>query len=310
MSMIELHRLMLRDQVRNEAYKKAIFAAIRPGDTVIDLGSGTGVLAMWCAQAGAKRVHAIEAADIAPLTKQLVKDNRLDKVIKVWPVPSTEVAFPDRADWIVTETFGSHPFEENTYEFVRDALQRLCKPSAKVLPAAVSSYIALGSFEERRKDWDLFSEPLLGLDLSRLAPLTRGLMYAERCDALSELLSAPVQLERVSFTERVASKRSLRASLLAGADGVVSGLVHWFEAELVPSVILSSAPTAPSTHWRQIFMPLDAPLLVRKGDALEATIELDTRLEVGIRIRWRVDFRGEVQPLNGHGAKTPGKKAR
>ena len=50
------HRLMLADAERMRAYQQAIAARVRPGQRVLDLGTGTGVLAMWAAQAGAEVV--------------------------------------------------------------------------------------------------------------------------------------------------------------------------------------------------------------------------------------------------------------
>ena len=52
------HKDMLRDVVRTSAYHDAIRLLVQPGDRVIDFGSGTGVLAIFAARAGA-RVEAI-----------------------------------------------------------------------------------------------------------------------------------------------------------------------------------------------------------------------------------------------------------
>ena len=287
MSMVELHRLMLRDARRNEAYQKAIREVVRPGDVVVDLGAGTGLLAMWCAQAGAKRVHAIEAADVSALGEQLVRDNQLHKIVKFHHLPSTELELKERADVLVTETFGSHPFEENTHEFVRDARQRLLKPGGRVLPSHVSVFAGPATFEDKRLDWDLFGRPLCGLDLSRLAPFTRSQMYAEVCPA-SALLAEGVLLERVELGDATKSKRTLRGDWKVTRGGALSGLVQWFEAQLSPKVVLSTSPALPPTHWRQIFYPLDAPLQVKPGDLVRAEIHLDTRLDADLSVKWKV----------------------
>ena len=34
----EVHRTMIRDRVRTEAFKRAIEAVVRPGDVVLDVG--------------------------------------------------------------------------------------------------------------------------------------------------------------------------------------------------------------------------------------------------------------------------------
>lgn len=287
MSMVELHRIMLRDERRNEAYKKAIFATVKPGDTVIDLGAGTGVLSMWCAQAGAKRVHAIEAADVSELGEALVKDNKLEKVVKFWHMPSTELELKERADVLVSETFGSHPFEECTHEFMKDARERLCKPNARILPSHVSVFAAPATFEDKRLDWDLFARPVGGLDLSRLTQMTRDQMYAEACPA-DALLAEPALLERVELGGPAKSQRKMQAVWKANRAGVVSGLVQWFEATLSPEVTLSTSPLLPPTHWRQIFYPLPAPIKVKVGETLRAEVRLDTRIDEPLSVTWKM----------------------
>ena len=55
---------MLNDRARTDAFIRAIEATVRPGDVVVDLGTGTGVLALAAARAGARRVYAIEASGV------------------------------------------------------------------------------------------------------------------------------------------------------------------------------------------------------------------------------------------------------
>src|SRR5262245_63120074 len=54
------HDLMLQDRLRMNAYRKAIFETVRPGDRVLDLGTGTGILAQWALEAGAQRVFGVD----------------------------------------------------------------------------------------------------------------------------------------------------------------------------------------------------------------------------------------------------------
>ena len=290
MSMVELHRLMLRDKVRNAAFAQAISKQVRPGDVVVDLGAGTGLLSMMAAKAGAKRVHAIEAADVCELGKKITKQNGFDKIITWHHAPSYEVTLKQKADVLMSETLGSHPFEECTHEFIADARQRLCVADACIVPKTVGVFVAAAEQVAQRDDWDLFSQPVAGFDLSLLRDATLSQMYAQEI-AESALISAPVLLESVELGDTTPSKRKRSATLTMTRAGTLTQVVQWFELDLGAGVTLSTSPSAPLTHWRQIHYPLADPIRVSKGHKVTVEISLDTRVERPLSIAWKVTQR-------------------
>lgn len=76
---------MLQDSPRNTAYRDAIFNNQHEfkGKTVLDVGAGTGILSVFCAQAGAKTVYAVEASNTYKIAEEIAKENNLENVIKV-----------------------------------------------------------------------------------------------------------------------------------------------------------------------------------------------------------------------------------
>ncbi|MFZ4500209.1 MAG: 50S ribosomal protein L11 methyltransferase [Minisyncoccia bacterium] len=74
----------LLDTERTEAFKKAIEQTVKPGDIVLDSGTGSGILAMFAAKAGAKKVIALELDPyIAKLARDNVVRNGLQDVVEV-----------------------------------------------------------------------------------------------------------------------------------------------------------------------------------------------------------------------------------
>jgi predicted RNA methylase len=100
---LKIHEVMLRDDIRNQAYRRAIFANVRKGDVVLDVGAGTGILSLFAAQAGARTVYAVERTTIADLARRIVIKNGYGDRIEVIQSDLEAVRLPQRVDVIVSE---------------------------------------------------------------------------------------------------------------------------------------------------------------------------------------------------------------
>ena len=128
------HARMLHDDRRTGDYLAALAAAVRPGDVVLDIGTGSGVLAVAAARAGARHVYAIEASDIAEVAREVFELNGVADRITLVPGWSRQIDLPEQADLLVAEVIGNEPFEEEILETTLDARRRLLKPGARLLP--------------------------------------------------------------------------------------------------------------------------------------------------------------------------------
>jgi len=131
------HARMLHDDRRTNDYIAALREAVRPADVVLDIGTGSGVLAIAAARAGARHVYAVEASDIADVAESVFAANSVqDRVtlIRGW---SREIKLPEPADLLVAEVIGNEPLEEEILETTLDARRRLLKPGARLIPHAL-----------------------------------------------------------------------------------------------------------------------------------------------------------------------------
>lgn len=100
---------MLTDHNRMAAYHSAILGnqvAFRDA-VVMDVGTGSGILAVWAAQAGAKKVYAIEYTDMANHARKVMKANDVDHIVTVIQAAVEEVELPIEQDGLVVEEAGT-----------------------------------------------------------------------------------------------------------------------------------------------------------------------------------------------------------
>jgi len=143
---------MLADQRRMDFYHEAITRHIKPGARVIDLGTGTGILAAFASRAGAAKVYAIDHSKILTHAKELAEHNRLENVEFV-AKHSKEFSLDEKVDVILHEQMGDCLFDEAMVANISDLRDRLLKPGGLIVPSR----------------FELFCEPIKVRD-ERLVP--------------------------------------------------------------------------------------------------------------------------------------------
>ena len=88
------------------------------------------------------------------------------------------------------------------------------------------------------------------------------------------MLSEPAVLDRVVLSEATSDRQRLGGllSFTATCDGLCHGLACWFRAELIPGLVLTNRPPNPTPSWSHLFLALEKPLAVVRGQQLEAEI--------------------------------------
>ena len=133
-----VHLDMIHDEHRVTAYRRAIQHSVQHGDVVVDVGTGTGLLAFLCLQAGASRVHAIDRSPIIDAARQLATKNGFADRIVFHSSDSRDTDIAERADVMVSELIGHIAFEEGMVESLFDARSRFLKTSGTTIPQAVT----------------------------------------------------------------------------------------------------------------------------------------------------------------------------
>ena len=134
---------MICDRVRTGAFRRAIDAVVRPGDIVLDVGAGSGILSVFAARAGAARVYAVERTSAAVLARELAAANGVAEIVQVIHGDVTDIELPERVDVIVSEWLGGFGIDEGMLAPVIVARDRWLKPGGVMIPRLVMAWAAM-----------------------------------------------------------------------------------------------------------------------------------------------------------------------
>lgn len=274
------HAPLLGDRERTTSFIAAVQEVVRPGDVVIDAGTGTGLLAVAAARSGASKVFAIEASGIARAAEQVFEANGVADRITLLQGWSSQVSVPEPADVLVTETIGHHPLAEGVLGVVLDARARLLKPGARIVPSRIrlsatpvqipQEELSRRAISERGlEEWGEWYET----DLTPLVPFAKAnQLFFARPELFRSWrrLGPPSALATLELSSIETFGIDSEVVLTSEEEGELNGIVLEFELDLSPTITLSplaGGPGSPS-HWRVPAWALGEPLEVRAGDCL------------------------------------------
>jgi protein arginine N-methyltransferase 1 len=295
----DVHRTMIRDRVRTEAFRRAIDSVVRPGDVVLDVGAGSGILSLFAARAGAARVYAVEETTIAVLAQELAVANGVEDVVQVIQGDAMDVEPPERVDVIVSEWLGGFGIDEGMLVPVIAARDRWLKPGGVMIPHSVTAWAALVHDRSLGDMVDFLRDSPYGLRLDALVEKTvNEILYSgsSRHLAAGDLRSEPSELwttdADVIPLEQARAPHEAEALLPVRDHGMANSLALWFSAELAPGISLSVGPGDPPTHWGMTTAPLRSPVELEPGMVVRARVRTAPARPVGTWTSWAIALPG------------------
>lgn len=268
---LEFHTMLLNDEKRTKLYQEAIQKIVRQGDIVLDLGTGSGILAFLACQAGAARVYAVENSDIMPVAQQLAIDNGFAEQISFIRGDIRSMELPESVDVILSELISKVVMGQHMEELVSLSRDRFLKKGGKIIPNNVELFLAPLEAPEIYQQLEFPSPQVYNLNFSYARNLAFNNTTSGRFQPENLLAKAQIayRVDSLLTTEREHPNSVL--SFVVSRDGILHGFGGWFSATLVDDVVLSSFPPG-MPSWDNGFFPVQEPIQVKPGMTIELKI--------------------------------------
>ena len=263
------HFTMLADAGRNAAFKAAIERAVTPTSVVLDIGTGSGLLAMMAARAGARHVYACEVSEpLAVVAGDIVQDNGYAEKITIYAKSSLKLAedntLPEKANLVISEILDAALIGEGVLPGLRHAARELGTADVAMIPAGATVWAQLVALPRLRKVNPLGK--IAGFDLKafdRFRNRVRNpVVHLEQ--VLHQVLSKAVRVEKFDFRNLPPAVSDMKPKVLTldfpiEKAGEAHAVLIWFDLHLDAKLTVSSGKGGEMDHWGQAvcFLPED-----------------------------------------------------
>ena len=279
---------MIDDSVRTDAYAQSLRQAVRPGTAVLDIGTGTGILALLACKFGARRVYAIEPSDIIQVARETAAANGFADRIEFIQVLSSRVTLPEAVDVIVSDIHGVLPMQRQSLLSIIDARERFLAPGGTLIPQSETMWAAVVEapklYSRHTSPWD---DNKYGFDMRPAKRIVTNSWRSGRVKP-EQLLVEPQCWATLDYHNLESPDVSGRVTWTTTAAGTAHGLSVWFDSKLAEGVAFSNAPAEPETIFGNAFFPWTEPVNLAVGD--QVSVSLGAKM-VGEQYVWRWETR-------------------
>uniref|UniRef100_A0A2A4J9I0 Uncharacterized protein n=1 Tax=Heliothis virescens TaxID=7102 RepID=A0A2A4J9I0_HELVI len=248
---------ILNDKVRNDAYRQAIRSCVTNRDSVLDIDTGTGLLALYANECNPIVITACESSTtMARLAECVMEENNAHEVVII-NKPSVVLNFSDiygTRSVLLTDTIDAGLFGEYILQSICHAWENLLQENTRVIPGRAEYFVTAISCEELNRKYKLCLSTKDVLNVSNMNVHTTTYFgetyYGEDVDLYDNLtyMTEPQSLFTIDFNnyhdvcEKLYRQEPYTARLTANQDGEMNMVVGWFNLYLTDEIVITTDP--------------------------------------------------------------------
>jgi len=261
------------DSTKVGAYRAALAANVSPDRTVLDLGSGTGLLGFLALEGGAKHVHAVESGAIIDIAQRTFAAAGYRSQVSMHQTSSTELELDELVDVVVCDQIGGFVHDAGVLSYFADARERLATSEATYIPSSFDFYCVPIRHQRLRDSIDRW------IDAPSSAPVAHIHKHSVNTEHyFTDVADVALLGESACIGTRASHDESaavMSGEMLIDETGQLDGIAGYFVAHMAPGVTLTNDPASPSrmNRWCN-FYPVEEPIQVQAGDRVGVEIDL------------------------------------
>lgn len=271
-SALEEHHGYLADATKIARYQSAIDKAVTSGQTVLDLGCGSGVLGLMALRAGAGKAYFVEEGVIIEAARRTVTTAGFADRAEFLQSNSFQLELPERVDVILCDHVGYFGIDYGILDLLSDARQRFLKPGGVMIPTGFTLKLAPVEADDTHDRINRWLGGRVPEDFAWLVSAAANTKHAVNL-AGSDLLAEAADLATIVLGDEIEPFLTWNAEFQCTRDGRMDGVIGWFDCKLIDDVRMTNSPAADDALERpQAFLPLEAPVSVAAGETVAVTV--------------------------------------
>ena len=251
----------LMDFKRTRAFQAAIRAVVKQDDIVLDAVAGSGILSFLAAQAGARKVYAVEVNSfLASCLERSIHANNLSHVIEVIQDDIRSAELPVGVDVLVCEMMETGLMDEMQVTAVNALYDRnVLTAETRLIPFRYETFIELGFTGFNYYGFKIFAPKH---DWPHYSGRENGWLRTE-----FQTLSTPHRIGLIDFQDPIDDRVDTSLPIKAKSDGVINAVRISARAHLAEGVILGATN---SLNGDKILAVEEAR--ITKGEVIQARV--------------------------------------